>query len=348
MTTAITKRRRRWSVAWVAALALSSMAVLERDARADTAPSVWGRARDPSEKTRWELHKRVRERMANSVRPNPFFPTQSESELLLIRSWLEEAQVAKGDDPVLLFDLGIVYEMLELHEKAIVVLERGLTLAPTHPASDEAWLKLAFAYAKLDRPLDERRAYLAFLDRATQPDDRSVALLNFAETEMRLGRLTEAIQSYRDAMEHSKHFARSSDTYVLAVWGLAVALDRYGDVSASERETESAVRLDSFDAVIGNREKVFFVPPYERGWYLGLGASARARKTNDPRMALRFAQKAEAHFADYVAHATETDRWKALADKRLAAAKRERLRLEAKVRAMPRLPANRDLSDEVN
>lgn len=331
----------------IASSAVSTFApTMLDDARADTPPSVWSRARTPGEKARWELHKRVRERLASASRPNPFFPTQTENELHQVRAWLEEAQVAKGDDVVLLFDLGVVYETLELHEKAIAVLERALALAPDHPAADEGWLKLAFAYAKIDRPNDERRAYLAFLQRATQPEDRSVALLNFAETEMRLGRLAEAIRAYRDAMDHSKHFVHSGETYVLAVWGLAVALDRYGDATASARETESAVRLDAFDSVIGNREKVFFVPPYERAWYLGIGAAARSRTSTDARLALRFAHKAEAHFIDYVSRAVETDRWKSMAEKRLAAARRERLRLEAKVRTMPRLPV--EAAEEAN
>jgi hypothetical protein len=146
-------------------------------------------------------------------------------------------------------------------------------------------------------------------------------------------------------MEYSKEFVRSGDTYVLSVWGLAVALDRYGDTSASEREADAAARLDAFDSVIGNREKVFFVPSYERAWYLGLGAAARARASTDPRLALRYAQKAESDFAEYDARATAADRWKAQAVKKLAAAHRERVRLEARARAMPRLPTE---DEEVN
>jgi hypothetical protein len=103
-------------------------------------------------------------------------------------------------------------------------------------------------------------------------------------------------------------------------------------------------RLDAFDRLIANPEQVFFVPSYERSWYLGLGAAARARMANDPRMSLVWAQRAEAHFADYVARANARDRtapvkdrWKSLAEKRLAVAKSERKRIEVKVRTLPKL-----------
>lgn len=334
--------------AWLAAAALALSALSASvSVRADTPPDVWSRARDPGERARWALHLEVR-RILAGPRLSPF-PSLIEVELRRARDLLEQAHAAESNDVVLLFDLGLVYEALELHEKAIAVLEPALALAKgaDHPAAPEAWMKLALAYAKLDRPADERRSYIEFLARATEPDERGVALYNFAETEMRLGHLAESIRAYREALDYSKQFVRSGNTYVLALWGLAVALDRYGDLSASDRESERAVQSDPYDHIIDDHDSVFFVPSYERAWYLGIGASARARTTPDLRLALRFAQKAEAHFQEYVTRATPKDRWKALAEKKLAAAKRERMRLEAKVRALPRIP-RRTEEEEVN
>lgn len=311
----------------------------ERTARAETPPDVWSRARDPGAKERWELHLEARRAMRP---PETGFPSFAALELAHARELLERAHVQDGSDAVLLFDLGIVYEKLELHDKAIAVLEPALAKLPDDPASDAAWLNLAFAYAKVDRPADERRCYLAFLARSTEPDERAVALLNFAETEMRLGRLREAIVAYRDAIDDARQHIRSSDTYVLAVWGLAVALDRYGDLSLAQKTAEEATRLDMYDRLIADRENVFFVPAYERSWYLGLGLSARSRSADDPRLAALFAQKAEAQWTQYVAQATAKDRWKSLAEKRLAAAKRERQRLDAKVRTLPKKPTPED------
>lgn len=338
--------RRARSLAFFVALGLAlGSALAPAAARADTPPSVWKRAQDPAEKARWSLHLEVR-RILSGPRLSPF-PSLIEVELRRARDLLEQAHAEQSNDVVLLFDLGLVYESLELHEKAIAVLEPALAKGGDHPAAPEAWMKLALAYAKLDRPADERRAYIEFLARATEPDERGIALYNFAETEMRLGHLAESIRAYRDALDYSKQFVRSGNTYVLALWGLAVALDRYGDLTAAERESERAVQSDPYDRIIDDHDSVFFVPSYERAWYLGLGASARARTTPDLRLALRFAQKAEAHFQEYVMRATEKDRWKNLAEKKLAAAKRERQRLEAKVRTLPRIP-KRVEDEEVN
>lgn len=317
------------------AILLALAAAATPDARADTRPDVWQRAKDPEKRVNYELHREV----ARILTPSEF-PLAAAEQLQWerAREALEQARVMERGDPILMFDLGAVYERLNRLEMAVRVLERGLALDADSAAAEDAWFKLGICYAKLDRPNDERRAYEEYLRRATQPTARSTALLNFAETEMRLGRLAEAITAYREALDYAKKFERTKDTYVLAVWGLAVALDRYGDTTASAREAETAVRIDSYDRLIGDPERVFFVPVYERSWYLGLGAAARSRLAQEPRVALVHAQRAEAQFADYVARARQNDRWKAQAEKHLAAARSERKRLEAHVRTLPKLP----------
>ncbi len=328
--------------ATVATLVAMTCLSLASTARADTPPDVWSRARDPEKKSSFALHREVVRLLSQE---SSVFNQLGEANRLRARDLLERANVAEGKDVVLKFDLGAVYERLDLHEQAVRVLESALGEAPDHPAAEDAWFKLAIAYAKLDRPADERHAYVEYLARSTHPLSRSTALLNFAETEMRMGHLGEAIARYREALDFSKQFVpRSNDTYVLALWGLAVALDRYGDATAAAVKAEEAARLDAFDRLIANPDQVFFVPSYERSWYLGLGAAARARLATDPRMSLVFAQRAEAHFADYVARATARDRtapvkdrWRPLAEKRLAVAKAERKRIEVKVRTLPKL-----------
>lgn len=320
----------RCAAAFAFALTLAAPHV----AQADTRPDVWQRAKDPEKRTNYEIHREVMRLLAPAEIP---FMAAEGLQLERARELLEQARVMERGDPTLMFDLGIVYERLNRLEMAIRVLERGLSMDADSAAAEDAWFKLGICYAKLDRPNDERRAYEQYLLRVTQPTARSTALLNFAETEMRLGHLSEAIAAYREALDFSKQFERTKETYVLAVWGLAVALDRYGDLTAAAREAETAVRLDPMDRLIADPERVFFVPTYERSWYLGIGAAARSRIVQDPRLALVHAQRAEAQFADYVARARAGDRWKALADKRLAAARKERQRLEVKARSLPKM-----------
>ncbi|MBK6690899.1 MAG: tetratricopeptide repeat protein [Myxococcales bacterium] len=330
--------RHRWPLAALLALSTTLWAA---SARADSKPDVWARAKEPSVGAQARLHREVSgwRRTASATR------SFGEVVLLRVREALERADVEHTGDARLRFDLGIVYEELGLYNDAVRVLEAALTLAPEHPLADDAYWHLALSYAKLDQPALERATYLRFLAHATSPEQRGVASLNLAETEMRLGRLGDAIAAYRAAMDGAKRLPTAWNNYVLAQWGLVVALDRYGDARAAQREAEVAMRLDPGKRSISDTEKTFFVPAYERSWYLALGDAAQARMARDARAALRFAEQAESHFADYVARATERDRWRELAVRRLAAAKKERLRLVKKVHATP-APA-RDAEDPV-
>jgi tetratricopeptide (TPR) repeat protein len=303
-------------------------------ARADTPPSRWDRARDPAVGEAWDLHARVREFMA---------PIRSEvlglRELRLqqARTELESARAATSADVRLRFDLGQVYEELRHNQQAIDVLQPALAMAPDHPAAADAWIDLAFAYARLDRSREERDAYDAYLARTPDGGGRATALLNRAEAEMRLGDLEDAVLGYRDAIDACDAASTLEDMFetgVLARWGLAVVLDRSGDATGAAREAVSAAQLDPKEEIIDSQKMcgtslcVFFVPDYERDWYLGLGRAEHAKQEPDPRKAALLWKRTEEKWADYVSRADPKDRWLPLAKAHLAATQKRRAAAE--------------------
>ena len=190
--------------------------------------------------------------------------------------------------------------------------------APDHPAVADALLSLAFAYAKLDRTKEELDAYARYLPKETEPGRRANALLNEAEAEMKVGRLTLAVSGYRGAIAASEGHALLHSTFVLAIWGLAVALDRAGNGVEAMDAARRAVEQDPELRIIGDPVSVFFIPAYERDWYLGLGFTALATSADNEAEAQKSWEKAGEQWAEYVALAAVGDPWVPLAQAHLA------------------------------
>ena len=307
-------------------------------AHGDTAPSVWQRAKDPEVGRRWALHQTVRELLVAGVlgagvEPRSFLTRQASLERA--RDLLEGAHAETSPDLRLRFDLGEVYQELDLYDRAIAVLKPALALGPDHAAAADAWLALAYAHAKRGEQAGERDAYRAYLALETNERRRVTAWLNLAEAEMHLGRLAEAVEGYREAMRlaASLPFSPSlQESSTLALWGLAVALDRSGDGAGSREQAELAIRWDPGEQLIGHSPNVFFVPAYERQWYLALAAMAHASVAKEAREAVGHLRIAEGHWTVYVQSASEKDRWLPLARVRLAHAKRARQDAEGRAR----------------
>jgi tetratricopeptide (TPR) repeat protein len=273
-----------------------------------------------------------------------------QSSLERARILLEAVRADKGGPPLLRFDLGTVYELLDRHERAAEVLEAALREAPDHPAATDAYRYLAYACAKLGRSEAERDAYRAFLGRETDDRSRAVALLNLAEAHMHLGELDEAIAGYRDAMRVAAaipYLPSVDETGVLAAWGLAVAQHRAGDVASSLDSARIALQRDGKEALLRNRDRVFFVPDYEEEWYFAVAAMARARSSVDAALAEKHWAAAAAAFGRYASRATQgrrradpatEDRWLGAARAHERTCEQERARA---ARAMRRTKAAR-------
>ncbi len=254
-----------------------------RPAAAETPPNVWDIAAEPQIRDRWTLHARVTSLRLPSLdmRQRLAEPRRRELERQLARGVLEAAHASSSPDVRLQFDLGEVYEELHRHAAAVSVLKTALASDGDHPAADDAYWSLATAYAQLGATERERDAHEAFLARSIEPDARATALLNLAESDMRAGDLDRSVESYQLAVQQAAKSPFAAETVVLAEWGLAVAHDRRGDSASSYREAKRALENDPGAVFVGADPNVYFVPAYERNWYLALAATVYAREGTD-------------------------------------------------------------------
>lgn len=333
-------------------------------ALADTPPSPWQLAADPAARVAWEVHLDYERRIAEADATGPgSFVLFGDGRIFVegARGALEEAGALQSSDPRLRFDLGLCYERLGRHVQAADVLREALARWPDHPAAAQGWVQYAFANAHLGRPEEERRGYEKFLAITTEVPRRLVPMLNLAEADMRAGDLDRAAAGYREVLAQSAGLPNTLanvQTSALAKWGLAVALDRQGDGPGAARAASEATRMDppgrdtnsyarrSRDrtAVILDEASVFFVPAYERTWYLALGEAELAKAEPDPRRALAHWRSTEAFWEKYLAGARvarPADRWLGIAELRLRAVKAHRASVEARAAKLSPLPSPR-------
>lgn len=313
-------------------------------ARGDTPPGLWDSAKRPGARDDYALHVQAQRVLASEGREREVL--RKYGQLDHLRALLEDADAEHSPDVRLRFDLGEVYEALELHEAAARVLAPAVAAHEAHPAALSAMSTLSVAYAKLNRRREEHDVYHRYLRHQTDPLERLGALGNLAESDMSLLDLKAAIAGYEEVIARASELATGPgvhQTLALAEWGLAVALDRTGDTRRARAEAKKALALDPEMAIL-NAPNVFFVPAYERLWYIALGAAAAAAEEESAREALGFLRVAEACFTKYVAAAGTDDPWVGLAKIRLASAEKARAAAEKRVPAAPKraVPADPD------
>jgi tetratricopeptide (TPR) repeat protein len=162
-------------------------------------------------------------------------------------------------------------------------LRQALESDPDSPLAGEAWFSLAVAEGKLRQHVAEREAYTHALEREWQPELQATIVTNRAESAMASGELQLAIRDYRSAVTLS----RSAVTQALALWGLAVATERDGDLPSA---LDLARRAGSFRFGTPNHSivaldlpSVYFTPDYEEHYYRALTTMAQADA--EPRVA---------------------------------------------------------------
>ena len=316
-------------------------------ANGETPPNAWDAAKDPLVRDRYKLHLDVQELL--EIRDLPQIGSLRNRiavrELMAekARVVLEANDAAHSPDLRLRFDLAEVYEILKRFDLVTSVLEDALAMAPDHPAATHAWFSLATAYAYRGSAAASRKeisAYREFLARETNDESRATAMLNLAEAEMNLGEMERAIGDYQEALRLAASSPRlgGPQTEILAVWGLAVAYDRSGDATGAAAQARLVTQMDAQDRLISDEKDVFFVPAYERNWYLGLAAMAHARAETDPRLILAHWADAEQRWDAYLAGAEKpgsADRWTARARSHRDFARAERVKAAARVAKLP-------------
>ena len=162
--------------------------------------------------------------------------------------------------------LGTVLFALRDDDAAIAAFRRVRALQRDSPFEADIAFKLGVSYTRQQRFAEAVTEYDRTLTFALDERLRSVALSNRAEVQMGMGRLDEAITSYRMAFD-------ADDRNAGALWGLAVALDRDEQVGPAREQAARALRIDADkQGILGS--DVFFVPAHERHYYLGVAFEA--------------------------------------------------------------------------
>ena len=347
------------AVVLAVALGLAFDAAAAMAARAETPPSAWDVAKDPAARDRWDLHMRV-ERLLHPPPNEGALRFDDELRLEAACAMLEEANAAHSPDVRLRFDLGVVYSELatrqrrnDLELKVIDVLAPALeaTPDPDDGSATEALEALVYAYAKLNRPTEELATWHRYIPRLVDDRVRASAMMNMGEAQMRLGKVDDALGTFREVLRLCGELPNTpsvGSTYVLALWDLAVALDRSGDPRGALETAAKASHIDlggrTGAYLIAKDPDVFFVPDWERLWYLALGAAATAREAPDARDAAVLWASAEHALAEYVDRATAAgghDPWLAIGRVRLERVRAERVVAEKRAAKLPARPPAR-------
>jgi tetratricopeptide (TPR) repeat protein len=284
-------------------------------------PGVWERATDPEKAKADEVHRKV-EALLFTTYSSRDDSGASQERFAEAMQLLERGHADKSSDVRLRFDFGHVAYLRHDEPRAAAVLESALREAPDQPLAMRAYFDLGVCYAKLGNTEAEIVAYDEYLRRQTDPESRALALANRAEAHMTLGRephmtlarLAMAVNDYRSAL-------LIDPGYPQAHWGLAVALDRNGDLPGALAEAKLAVTYDPLELQISG-PNVFFVPAYEQYWYEALSAAARAQQLDDAPSSVLLWETSIAKWAGYVAVAASDDRWLPLARAHLASTQR--------------------------
>lgn len=160
-------------------------------------------------------------------------------------------------------------------DEAIELLELLETKHPSFAPEDVAF-ELGVLLTRASRFSEAASAY-ARADALAIESDGGMARANLAETQMLSGDLEGAVASYNRALDK----AQQGHGHALAVWGLALALERSGDHARAVERLQRAFGMSDEGLSVLRSEGVFFVPAYEVYAYEALGHEARAQLLTD-------------------------------------------------------------------
>ncbi len=311
--------------------ALLALALLAPGTAA-AAGSVWDRARHPEAELRHDLAAEAQghELKASHIlfdRHGNRDRADGASHLSIAATLLEQAGAATSRDLFLRYRLASVYSLQEEPQKAQALLEPLVRADPPAPLRALVLSDLAVTYAHLGRIDDEIRAYGEALRVQPVAHERARLYSNRAEAYMLRGDITAAVAGYRDALALLSADHMMFGTGPTTLWGLAVALDRSGDLDSGVDAVRVARAYDPQDKML-NGPEWFFLPDYDRHWYEALGHWQVAR-TAEVVTSVRIDAygRALASWDEYVSSASAAapeDRWLPLARVRRKQCEKER------------------------
>ncbi len=300
-------RRRRFTAA-LCLLALCAASPVEAK------PSVWDVAKNPGSRRADELFalaERSRVPAEDALDDVAFMlpnATSRELQKQLNARAAALISIGAGDD---LGDIRLLYLLGDALGRADesylpeaeMRLRQALERDPASPLAADAWFSLAVVSGKLNRHAAERAAYTEALAQEWDPDLRATILTNRGESSMVEGDLKRAIGDYRSALQ----LARSAEPRALALWNLAVATERDGDLPSALPIAREAGLLrfghPSHPIVALDLPLVYFNPDYDEHYYRALGSMADALAESRPEQARRLFQTASLLWSLYVNNA---------------------------------------------
>lgn len=255
----------------------------------DTSAPFWREVRRPGhERARTLLRHALRRIEEALAQPSPW---RRAAMLDAAITRLELARTRAPDDAEVLFHLAFALSRWEepvvngaprrRTREAIANFERLRALDPDHRASEVAFELGILCTRERDfgRAVEEYRRVIAA---AFAPAETASAWSNLGEVTMLMGDLALAVESYERAVTIARDGGASGAvSMVLALYGLAVALDRQGDRTTALERAREAYSAGAGLGVLRS-EGVFFEPEYEVHYYEGLGALSAAPSATGP------------------------------------------------------------------
>jgi len=237
---------------------------------------------------------------------------------------LEIAHRLSPDDGEILFTLASAKARWELEDAtgvvhrldddAIALFERLRGVDPEYEAQQVAF-ELGILRTRSHQFAQAADEYERAMQLSMDAQETATTCANLAEVTMLAGDLHAAVTYYERAIELAR---RAGDNGELAMWGLAVALDRLGEHPyALERAREAlGMRGGTTDAL--RDPGVFFEPAYEIHWYEALGHEAAIASQADDVARLAQRRLALLSWRSFLAEGGDSSRWADLARERAA------------------------------
>ena len=191
-------------------------------------PSLWQRAREPELARSEALAERL-ERLLSAGVEKEFDPRGARDFALAAVAAADLAGASRMPGARLNCLLGEVFLQAGFPERARDLLAKIVDDLPPGPLAAGCFYTYGLALAYLSESKREIDAFTQALAYADTAHFRANLLYNRAEARMALGNLEEAIDDYRKALATG----REPHLQALCYYGLAVALDRHGDLPSA-------------------------------------------------------------------------------------------------------------------